>query len=94
MALAGGLCLLSAADVLTQHSPWAGRQAKGSSALGALIVTDGPQAVMDWQGLCPGDQAALTGAMSLLAGGPSQFVALEPGANCLDPGLQRLCSQH
>lgn len=38
MALAGGPCLLSAANLLTQHSPWARRRAKG-----LVPVSDGPQ---------------------------------------------------
>ena len=38
MALAGGPCLLSAANLLTQHSPWARRRAKG-----LVPVSDGPR---------------------------------------------------
>ena len=43
MALAGGPCLLSTANLLTQHSPWARRRAKGSSAPGLVPVSDGPR---------------------------------------------------
>ena len=48
---AGGLCLLSAANLLTQHSPRTQRRAKGSSAAGLVPVSCGPRAVAQRQGL-------------------------------------------